>query len=691
MAPRSVAVIGASSDPSRIGGKPIHSMLRAGFEGAAIYPVNPHRSEIQGLKAYASIAQLPQTPDAAIVAVPSNHVQGTIAELAERGVAGAVVFSAGFAETGEAGAQAQAQLVATARRHGMRLLGPNCLGLFNARARWYSTFTTAFDMGGFPLDGRVAIVSQSGAFGSYLFSLARDRGMGTPLWITTGNEADVSVGEAIQWCVQDPDIDVIVAYAEGIKDSASFVAALDAARKARKPVVMMKVGRSAIGHRAAQSHTASVAGDDKVTSAVLAEFGAVRAFSTEALLDIAYAATRRIYPTGNSLGVLTISGGVGVQISDAAEDCDLPMPPMSQAAQDKLRALIPYCSPANPVDCTAQAVNEVSLVSRFAQEVAAQPYKSIIGFFAQAAGASSVAPVLLKALQGAKAAHPDKLFALVGTVTPDIASAYDDAGILLFSDVNRAVSAISAMGRLGEAFDRGALQAPPVVAPVALPALQPSEAQAKALLVRIGIAAPPEQVASSAREAAQMAAGMGFPVVLKIVSPDIAHKTEIGGVLLGVQDEEQARQGFQTLIDRAQAKAPQARLQGVLVARQLSGGTECILGVHRDPVFGPVAMFGLGGIFVEMLKDVSLRRCPFGEDVALEMIASIQAAGILNGARNLARRDVQALAAMLSRLSVFAHQAGPRLRSVELNPVAVLNEGQGAFALDALLDIEESP
>ncbi len=317
IAPRSVAIIGASSDPTRIGGRPIAYMLRRGF-GGRIFPVNLNRAEIQGIPAVPDIAALPETPDVAIVAVPTQAAVDALAQLGARGVRAAIVFTAGFAEVGGDGPALQAQITATARAQGMRLLGPNSLGLFNDHAGFYGTFSASLE-GGFPPPGRVGIVSQSGAYGTHLFTLARRRGLGTPVCITTGNEADITVGEVIAWMVQDGGTDVIAVYAEGIREAPSFVAALEAARQARKPVVIMKVGRSALGQTSARSHTASIAGDDAVTEAVLDEFGAVRARSTVELLDIAQLATRRIYPAGNTLGMITVSGGAGAAVGVAAD------------------------------------------------------------------------------------------------------------------------------------------------------------------------------------------------------------------------------------------------------------------------------------------------------------------------------------------------------------------------------------
>lgn len=685
IAPRSVAMLGASNDPTRIGGRPIAYMKAQKFAGP-IYPVNPSRTVVQGLAAYPSIAALPEVPDVAIVAVPANVAVEAVAELAERGVKGAIVLTAGFAEVDAEGAARQDAMLAAARAHGMRLIGPNCLGVFDARIGYYATFSASFD-GGWPSPGRIGIASQSGAFGTHIFAAARNRGIGASLCITTGNEADVTVGDAIGWMAGHEDTDVIAVYAEGVHHGESFVAALAAARAAKKPVVMMKVGRSSLGSRAAMSHTASIAGDDVVTDAVLAEFGVARARTTEELLDIVHTATRRIYPAGNTLGVLTISGGGGVVCSDAAEACGVAMPEMPAEAQGRLRALVSFCAPRNPVDCTAQVTNDFPLVGSFMDSMVHDGgYRSVIAFFSQI-GSSRRAPELRAQLKAVRDRYPDRLYVLSVIAPPAMLLEYEADGFVCHEDPARAVAAVAAMGRFGDAFAAPPSAAPPEIGPVVLPPATPSEAEAKALLAEAGIVTSPERLCTQVEEAVEAAESLGFPVVMKIVSPDILHKSEIGGVALNIAGADAVRAEFAALMARAAAAAPEARLEGVLVARQIGGGVECILGIHRDPVFGPVAMFGLGGIFVEVLKDVVFRRCPFGVDVAEAMIRSIQGAPLLLGARGRPKADIAALAEMLARLSVFAAEAGPRLASIDLNPVVALPEGQGAYALDAVIEV----
>jgi len=688
LAPKSVAVLGASQDPRRIGGRPIAYMLERDFPGP-ILPVNPNRETVQGLRAWPRLADVPGEVEAAIIAVPAEAAEQAVADCIAKGVKAAIMFTAGFAEVDEAGAERQARLAAAARAAGMRLLGPNTLGLFNARIGWFPIFSSSFE-NGWPRPGRIGIASQSGAYGTHLFALARDRGLGTPVLITTGNEADVTLGEAIGWLAEDEGTDVIVAYAEGIRDAPSFLAALETARQRRKPVAIIKVGRSALGARAAASHTASLAGDDSVTEAVLRDAGAVRVRNTEELLDIAEVATRRIYPCPNTLGVVTISGGAGVLIADAADAAGLAMPPMPEEAQARLKSLVPFCNPANPVDCTAQAFNDLSVIGAFAESMLADGgYASAIAFFTQVGASRSIAPSLREQLDRVVSRFPDRLFILSVTGPAETLAAWREAGYLVFEDPTRAVAAVAAMGRFGEAFARPPAARPePLAAP--LPTTRPDEVEAKRLLEAIGIRVPEERLCTSAEEAAEAAAALGVPVVLKLVSPDIVHKSDIGGVRLGLAGPQAVRSAYDEIIAAAQRHAPHARLRGVLVTPMLSGGVECLIGVTRDRVFGPVAMVAVGGVFVEVLRDTALRLCPFGEADAMEMIRSLRGFPLLDGARGRPKADVAALAAALSRLSRFAAGAGPRLVGVEVNPILVLPEGQGAVALDAVVTLEES-
>ncbi|MGK7861335.1 acetate--CoA ligase family protein [Falsiroseomonas sp. E2-1-a4] len=694
--PRSVAVVGASDDATRIGGRPLAYMLSQGFaqgiEGA-LMPVNPNRATVQGVPAFASVGDLPQAPDAAIVAIPGEAAIQAVADLGARGCGAAIVFTAGFAETGEAGAAMQARLLEAARPSGMRLLGPNCLGLFNATLGYFPIFSASFENGwprqALPGMGGVGIASQSGAYGSHLFAAARDRGIATPVLVTTGNEADLGLSDIIGWMAESDEVQVIAAYAEGIQNGPRFIAALEAARAAKKPVVMMKVGRSALGQAAAQSHTASIAGDDRVMDAVLAEFGVHRARTTEELLDVCYVAQRGIFPKRNSLGVVTISGGAGVLMSDAAEAVGLPMPPMPEEAQAKLKALVPFSSPLNPVDCTAQAFNDMSVIGAFAESMVTDGgYASVIAFFTQWGASPSMAPRLRAELKKVLDAHPDRIFLLSILAPLERVREWEADGFLCMEDPSRAVVALAVMGRFGEAFAQPAIP-PETLPPIRLPARAPNEADAKRILDAAGIPMVPEAACQSAEDAVNAAEAIGYPVVAKILSPDILHKSEIGGVLLNLASDAAVREGFALLMQRARAHAPEARIDGVLVAKQVVGGTEIALGVVRDPVFGPMAMVGLGGVFIEIFADVAFRRCPVDVSQAEAMIRSLRGFPLLDGARGKPKADVAALAQALVALSRFGAAAGPRLASAEINPLLVLPAGQGAFAADAVLELTD--
>ncbi len=681
--PRSVAIIGASSDPTRIGGRPVASMIRGKYQGL-LMPVNPKRDEIQGIKAYASIDDLPEAPDTAIVALPAAAVVDTIEALGRRGGRSAIVFSSGFREIGGEGERLQEQLVETARRWNMRILGPNTIGVVNNNIAFYGSFTSSLERG-FPLPGRIGIASQSGAYAGHLMGLARTRNMGTPISVATGNESDVTLGETIGWMVRNPDIDVVMAYAEMIRHVDSFVAALEEAHAARKPVILQKVGRSTLGRKAALSHTASLAGDDNAFDAMLADYAVIRVESSAELLNMAYAATRRIYPVNNTLGVLTVSGGAGIMTCDVAEELNLPLPPMPAEAQAKLKEKVYFSSPVNPLDCTAHVLNDLSLVGEFGESMAVEGgYKSLMAFFTVAGTAPSVAPQLCAELKKVKDAHPDRLFVVSVTGDMQQAQIYEDAGFILMEDLVEAVRVVDGMGKLGDAFARPLPRHAADLEPITLPGKALSEAEAKRLLAEHGIASVREEIVTDADAAVAAAQRLGFPVVMKIVSPDITHKSDIGGVLVGIEDAEAARASYATLIANVGKNAPQAHVEGVLVAQQISG-VECFMGVQNDPQYGPVAAFGLGGIFVEVLKDVTFRRCPFDIDAARQMILSIKGAPLLQGARGQQPVDIEALSAMLSALSEFAARSAGTLGSIDLNPVFALPAGQGAFAADAVI------
>lgn len=684
-APRAIAVVGASSNAQKIGGIPVDYQRRFGFEGA-LYPVNPNADRIQDLPAYPSLRAIGQPVDLAILAVPSALVDGALDDAIAAGVKGVVLFSSGFAEVGAEGAAAQARLGDKARAAGVRLVGPNCLGFMNIARHVYATFSPAPGVGRV-MPGRIGLVSQSGAFGAYAYAMARARGVGLSLWATTGNEADVQVADCLAWLAQDPDTDVIMAYMEGCRDGPRLRAALALAQANGKPVVMVKVGRTALGAEAAASHTAALAGDDAVYDAVFRQYGVLRARNLTEFFDLAHSAAVAGRPRDRSIGLFTLSGGVGALMADEASAQGLDARPLSEVAQDTLRRWVPFAAPRNPVDITGQVTNDMTLIDRTARVMLDdQGFASWMGFLAAAGASDAFWPVLRALVSSLREAYPDTLLAVSTLLTPERRAELEAMRCLVFADPSDGIRTIAALAGLKPAAAAVAATPASTKAPLTLAPGTMSEPDALALLADAGVPVVAHRVVRSADEAAAAAEALGEAVVVKIVSADIPHKSDVGGVALGLRGAAQARAAFERTRDLALTARPEARLDGALVARMLTGGVECIAGVHRDPVFGPVLMFGLGGIHVETLRDVSLRALPITRDDALAMVRELRAFAILNGARGRPPVDLDSIADALCALADFAQRAGDSLDSAEINPLIARPQAEGGcVAVDALV------
>ena len=680
--PRSIAIVGASDDPKRIGGRPLANMLTLGFEGA-IYPVNPNHQRVQGLVAYPTLLDVPGKLDFVLIALAADGVADVMRQAARKHAKTAMIFSSGFAEVGAVGLAMQREVAAIARDSGMRVIGPNCLGAFNSAKHFYPTFTSTIDRAT-PRPGGISIASQSGAYGSHIYMASHLRGLGIRYWVTTGNEADLHVAEVIKQLAEHEDVDTIMAYAESIKDGPLLVDALETARANRKPVIFMKVGRSAEGAAAARSHTASLAGDDAIYDAVLRQHGAFRARSTEEMLDIAYACRPRIFPTGRKLGVVTISGGAGVLIADAAADAGLKISPMPAEAQEELKAVLPFAAPRNPIDVTAQFFNDLSLIPRFTKVMLEKGgYDGLLGFWTSVAGSPNLAEPLLASLKATGGCHDKTLFIQSVVASPEILQRYEEAGFPCFEDPTRAVRAMAAVMALGAGFAEGARKKPDIPSLPPLPEGPLDERTAIELLAEAGLPMVTSTLAQNAEEAGDLAEETAGPVAMKVASPDIAHKTEVGGVVLDVTGAEAATAAFGSLMRNAKKHAPGRHIDGVLISPLVSGGVECLLGAKIDPVFGPIVLFGLGGIFTEVLQDVAFRRAPIAPEFALGMIEDLQAAPLLKGARGRPACDLDALAQAIATLSCFAARHADAIESVEVNPLLALPKG--CMGLDALI------
>ncbi len=682
--PSSVAVVGASSDPSRIGGRPIDYYNRAGFKGA-LYPVNPARSEIQGRPAYADIDAIPGSVDFALLAIPAEAIPAAIDACGKKGVKAALIFSAGFAEIGAEGAVLQADVLARAARAGIRILGPNCLGLFNAEIGHCPTFSSALQEA-MPVPGRVGMVTQSGAYGTHLLNMARARRIGVGQWISTGNEADVTVAECLEHLIDTDAVDTIACYMEAVNDREVFFRALEKARAAGKPVAIMKVGSSEVGARAAQSHTASLAGSDASFDAVLARFGALRARTTEELLDIVYTASLAPLPKGRGLGILTISGGAGVLMADAAEVEGLAVPPMPDATQARLLERNPLATPVNPIDITAHALNDFGLVSENLTAMSREGgYDMIVAFFTSWTASPILGPKVRQAVLDGLGGCARKPFAMVCQGSDAVLASYEEHGIPVFEDPSRAIRALAHLARFNEAVSRPAAvdRFPEIRNKTTLPDRSVGEHEAKQILANAGIPILPEELAATPEAAAAAAMRLGFPVAIKIASPDILHKTEIGGVRLDLADAARVLEAARTMFATVGAKTPDARVDGVLVSPMAGKGVELIVGIRNDPVMGPMVLVGLGGIFVEVLKDIVLDLAPVTPTQAAAMIERLKGVALLKGVRGEPPVDITAAAEAISRLSVLAAANAGRFESIEVNPLLVRT--RGVVALDALI------
>jgi len=697
LAPKSIAVIGASEDDTRVGGRPLRHLRRGGYSGK-VYPVNPNRREVQGMAAYPGILEVPEAVDCAIVAIRAEAVLRTLRDCATRGVKSVVLFTSGFAEMGDDGRRAQDELRRLARETGMRILGPNCMGAFNTACRAYLTFTAAFvEPGG--TDRSIAMVSQSGGLGAHLLPLASARRLQVSKFVTTGNECDIEIGEVLEYLAEDPSVKAILAYVEGIRSGASFCRGLAKAQENSKPVILLKVGKSAEAARIAASHTASIVGDDESYDAVFHYYGVVRARSIEEMLDVAYAFSLAGAKPGKSLGVVSLSGGAAVQLADLAVEHGLALPPLAPEIKEVVGKVAPFASFHNPADLTANVVNNPQVFhSCLSLLVEKGGFDAVLAFLTVAITTSNLVEQIFEAVRAARQRRPDCPLILCASVPPDLSRRYEEIGCLIFEEPRRAVYALAALWKLGRAFAVGAGRLGEGAVPGAsLVAAQPqaeqdsgplNEFQAKMKLREIGIAVPNEIVVQSAEEAARRSSEVGFPLAVKVLSADISHKTEVGGVVLNVDCGKAAADAVARISASVANLAPAARIEGFLLSRMISDGVECIVGVTRDPHFGPVVMYGYGGVAVEIFRDVVYKLAPISEAEAFDMIKSAKSFPLLDGHRGRSRADVVALASVIVNVSRWAAQNRDRLKTCEINPVLVLGEGKGAVALDALIEFD---
>ncbi|TPM98491.1 acetate--CoA ligase family protein [Mesorhizobium sp. B2-1-5] len=693
--PASIAIVGATEKPG-YGGRFLPNLVNTG-SSARLYPVNPNRDQIFGVRSYPSVVDLPEAVDLACIVVSSEQVLPAFRQCIERGVKSALIISAGFAELAtDQGRARQAELRQLARDSGIRVCGPNCLGLANVAGKSWTTPSTRIGPDMLAFNPTIGLVSQSGATAYRpLLCTAEDKRIGFRYMVATGNEADLESSDFIQYMLRDPEISAVAAVVEGFKDGEKFVETADMAREAGKPLVLLKIGRTEAGARGASSHTASMTGSDDVQDALFRQKGVIRVDDYDELLETAAMFRMKIRPRGKRMGVISESGGMGSFMADKCAEEGLDVPVLSDGVRGQLLEIMgDRGSAANPADLTGFGTGPD--FPRVLDILLSDGEQDLV--LMSSVGGAMQADTIIEA---SKQARKPILFTWTGS-TQD-ARDLDALRRLQASDVPlfylpakaaKAARRLIAYHRTRELSIAEAGATRPaarrdletVRAALAEAETGLDEYQSKQVLAAYGITGVAEQFCKNREDAAKAAEAIGYPVVLKIVSADISHKTEAGGVRLGIKDAEGLEQAYDAIMASAKSYAPKAIIPGVLVQRMRSGGIELIVGTSQDPQFGPVIMLGLGGILAEALKAATWRLCPVNRREAEEMIDEVRALpALLAGFRGSQKFDRKALAEALVAVSELASDARDAIESLDINPLAVFGEGQGTTALDALV------
>ncbi|HWV97627.1 MAG TPA: acetate--CoA ligase family protein [Xanthobacteraceae bacterium] len=692
-APSSIAIIGASRDALKIPGLLLTFLRRNGFPGW-IYPVNPNYPNIDGLACYASVADIKQPIDLAIIIIPARAVLDALKDCAAAGVKHAIIISSGFAEEGGDSAAMQDAIADLARKSGMRVSGPNAEGFYNELGQVAATFSPTVDVKPdaprlLATRRRIGIVAQSGGIGFAIYNRARTLGLALSYVVSAGNEADLGAGEFFDYMVQDAATDVILLFLEGIRDPETFVAAARRAAEVGKPVIVVKVGRSSVGGRAAASHTASMAGWSAAYDAVFAKYGFIVSDDLDEAVAIAAVLTTSPLPKGDRVAVVTVSGGGGIWGADVAVAQGLDVPELSAPLQGAIRALIPsYGSPRNPIDITAQAVHSGGLQKTVDLLSQSEEVDSIL--LVLSLSNETRIPFKIEELKPLLDAQRKPVVFYTYTVPSQFArTELAKAGAVVLSSLLHTGVALRraidrARFRIAAPLDCDAKPLPSdLLAPLKKGRL--SEYDSKRLLAAAGVPMPQEYLVRSRDELRDAVIRSSFPLAMKIQSADIPHKSDIGGVRLGIASGQEADRAYDDLIARAKQQRPDATLQGVLVGTMAKPGVEIIIGTLQDATFGPMVMVGLGGITTELFRDVVYRLAPVGVGEAAAMLDGLKAAPLLHGFRGSAEADVEALAVLVARVSQLAARHRDLIAEIELNPVLVHPKGEGTTVVDALV------
>jgi acetyltransferase len=689
--PRTIAVIGASSSPGKVGYAVMHNLIQGEFEGEVV-PVNPRQTEIMGKTCYPDLREYGGTVDLAVVAVPTPGVIAAVESAARAGAHAAVVITAGFKEVGPEGAARERELVECARRLRVRLVGPNCLGVLNTHNRMNASFATRL-----PPKGGISIISQSGALLTAIIDLAVGAHLGLSSMLSIGNKADLNETDFLKVFAEDQDTRVIVGYLEDITDGNEFIKAAEAVAST-KPVVLLKVGTTQAGKKAASSHTGSLAGADIAYGAAFRRAGVIRAETYEQLFDIATALDLQPLPEGRRVAIITNAGGPGIIAADAVENNGMQVASLTDETRARLEATLPAAASfLNPIDVLGDA--DAERYAAAAEAAENDPtVDAIIAIMVPVAitPPEETARALAARLRGSKPVLT--VFMGAHDVIPAQREAIE-AGLPYYSSPERAAAALEAMCIYREWRNR-----PPRVVtrfPVnrrrverivrrhlRTRRLQVGEAAAKDILRAYDFNVPAGALATSAEHAIEVANRIGYPVAMKITSPDVVHKSDLGGVKLNLATPGQVRDAFDLMMLRIGQRLPEARLEGTYIEKMCRRGREVIIGMSRDPQFGPMLMFGLGGIFVEVMKDVTFHLAPITEKEAMQMLKGTRSYALLQGARGQIQVDLEAIAAGLQRISQLATDF-PDIRELDINPFIVGEVGTDPMVADARISLRE--
>lgn len=696
--PRAIAVIGASQNPLKPNGIPLSLLSMFGFSGD-VYPVNPKYDRVGGLKCYPSVVDIEGPVDLAVIGVAAAQVMKVLEDCALKKVESVIIFTSGFAEVSEEGRIEQDEMRRLAQESGMRILGPNCLGILNYYNGCMASFFYNQERNDLVHPETLSFITQSGGLGGIIYQMVLQLSIGFNYFVSTGNEADVSFAEILNYLVDREEVSIIAGYLEGLQgDGRLFIEACKKALENKKMITMLKVGKTASGAAAAASHTGALVGSDQVYDGVFRQFGVPRADDVEQMNAlIALFATGRL-PAGKKMAVITISGGGGVVVADKCPDYGLDVVKLTPQTQASLREFFPaFGAVANPVDLTSQLFIDTNLFQRALRLVMQDPEIDVAGFFYNL---EMPDPEAVRKIIEVYNEFEKPLIIFTWPTGQDYAleakKKLVQAGVPVIEHIPSGLWAISAIADWVKHTEESRKY------PSYLPGAERNQAlkvllsnrdlkgraltewRSKMILEAYGIPVTREIMVNSLGDALEAAEKIGYPVVLKIMSPDLLHKSDIGGVELNITDPEGVRRAYTSLMERTADNKPDALVEGILVQEMLQPGMEMIIGIKKDPVFGPAIVLGLGGIYVEVLKDVSTRIAPLRPEDAWAMIDELKGKTLLEGARGSLPRDTDALVDILIKVSRLAVEMEDHLQEMDINPLIVHETGKGAVAADAL-------